>query len=125
MAVTAADLQIKFSSDTSAAEAGIDRMGSKVKGLGGVMKTALGTAGGFVLGGAINQVIGGFGGLVKGALDFEAGMANVNSIAQLTDGQLKDLSGTINDLVTKTAQAPQVLAAGLYDIYSSGFQGAE
>ncbi len=125
MAVTAADLQIKFSSDTRAAEAGIDRMGSKVKGLGSMMSTALGTALGVVGGAGINAMIGGFGNLVKGALDFESAMANVNSIAQLSDSQLKSLSASVNGLATETAQAPQVLAQGLYDIYSSGFQGAE
>lgn len=88
------------------------------------MQTALGTAGGFLLGGAIREVTRDIGGLVKGALDFQAQMANVNSIAQLGTNQLNRLSDQVNALAGETAQAPQVLAAGLYDIYSSGFQGA-
>lgn len=103
----------------------MDRMNNKVKGLGSSFKSTLGgIAGGFILGNIVQGVAREVGGLVDGALDFGAAMANVNSIAQLSTGQLNDLSAQVNSLAGETAQAPQVLAEGLYSIYSSGFQGA-
>ncbi len=52
-------------------------------------------------------------------------MANVNSIAQLSEAQIAAVGDEVLALSTKTGQGPTVLAQGLYDIYSSGFAGAE
>ena len=52
-------------------------------------------------------------------------MRNVNTIARVSDRELKGMSKTILDLAGKTAQAPKTLAAGLYDIVSSGFKGKD
>lgn len=56
------------------------------------------------------------------AADFETGMRNVNSIAGLSERQLKSLSARVLDLSIKSGKAPKDLAAGLYDIVSTGFK---
>lgn len=58
----------------------------------------------------------------KFAMDFERNMRNVNSIAQLSEGDFADLNQKVLDMAGPTAQAPKVLADGLYDIVSSGFK---
>jgi len=61
---------------------------------------------------------------VRGATEFEAEMRNVNSILKASDTALRDLGKSALNLAGKTGQAPAVLARGLYDIASSGFEGA-
>lgn len=53
---------------------------------------------------------------------FDGAMRNVNSIAGLSEGQFKKLSLSVQHMATDTAQAPQTLAEGLYQIVSSGFK---
>lgn len=85
MAVTVADLLVKIDSDTRGAEAGLGRVRQMRGGLIGGVKGLAAVAGGFVLGTAVNKLAGAVAGLGGAALDFEAKMANVDSIAQLTD----------------------------------------
>lgn len=59
------------------------------------------------------------------AINFDAAMRNVNSIAQLNEQQFGKLEQSVLNLAGKTAQAPQTLAQGLYDLVSSGFKGKE
>lgn len=59
------------------------------------------------------------------AIDFDRAMRNVNSIAQLPEKQLAKLSEEVRGLAGKTAQSPQTLAEGLYDLVSSGFDARE
>jgi TP901 family phage tail tape measure protein len=61
----------------------------------------------------------------KQAADFEAQMRNVNSIAQLSEGRFRKLSAEVKGLAGQTAQSPKVLAAGLYQLVSSGFKAGE
>lgn len=61
----------------------------------------------------------------KMAVDFDREMRNVNSIAQLPERQLKRLEGQVLNLAGPTAQAPKTLAAGLYDLVSSGFNAQQ
>ena len=68
---------------------------------------------------------GGLGSAVTQAVSFQAEMANVNSLAQLSTADLADLSDQVLSLSGQTAQAPKTLATGLYDLYSSGFKGAQ
>lgn len=56
---------------------------------------------------------------------FEAQMRNVNSITGMTDAALGGLSQSVLDLSKELPQNATNLASGLYDIASSGFQGAE
>ncbi len=61
----------------------------------------------------------------KVAIDFDRNMRNVNSIAQLPEKSLAKLSERVRSLAGETAQSPQTLAQGLYDLVSSGFDANE
>lgn len=125
MAVTAAELNVKINSTLN--EQGFDRAERRVDGLGKRLTTVIGTAGGVLLAGAVNQVAQNIGGLVSAGLDFEAQMANVNSIAQLSATELQNLSDQVLALTSNPGitDGPAALAAGLYNIASSGFTGAD
>lgn len=85
--------------------------------LSGFVVTATGA---YAAGRALNQ---GIQAIVGGAVQFDARMRNVNSIAHLTEGQLRTLGGEVIDLSKRLPQSANVLAEGLYDIQSSGFAG--
>lgn len=91
------------------------------------LKSAFSVAGGILLAKAVSEVGRAVGGMAKAGLDFEAGMANVNSIAQLSSEELGKLSDRIINLANdpRITDGPAALAEGLYNIYSSGFQGAD
>jgi hypothetical protein len=92
------------------------------KSFGGTVRSAAGI-GATVVG--IRSLFGAISAGVKSTVEFDKGMRNVNSIAQLNEGQFKKLSGEVLKLAGKTAQAPQTLAAGLYDLVSSGFNAKQ
>lgn len=83
----------------------------------------MGKLGGAALGAGV--VVAAGAAAVKLSADFEKAMRNVNSIAQLPEKQFKKLNSQVLDLAGKTAQAPQTLAEGLYDLVSSGFDAKE
>jgi TP901 family phage tail tape measure protein len=58
---------------------------------------------------------------INKAGDFEKQMRNVNSIAKLSEAQYQRLSKSVLELSGETAQAPHVLAEGMYQLVSSGF----
>lgn len=62
---------------------------------------------------------------IKMAKDFDTSMRNVNSISKLSEDRFKTLSAEVLKLSTKLPQSAKTLADGLYDIASSGFQGAD
>lgn len=122
---TAAELNIKINSVLD--EKGFDRAEERTDGLGKRLTTVLGTAGGFLLAQGVQMVAQNIGGLVSAGLDFEAQMANVNSIAQLSGTELQNLSDQVLQLTQNPGitDGPAALAAGLYQIASSGFTGAD
>jgi TP901 family phage tail tape measure protein len=61
----------------------------------------------------------------KSAIELDKSMRNVNSISHLSEQQLDSLTGQVIDLSKQLPQSATVLANGLYDIASSGFQGAD
>lgn len=63
--------------------------------------------------------------VVTATVDFDRAMRNVNSIAQLNEKQFRKLEDSVLSLVGPTNQAPKVLAEGLYDLVSSGFDAKE
>jgi TP901 family phage tail tape measure protein len=77
--------------------------------------------GGYAAGRALNAA---FQAVIGGAVQFDARMRNVNSISQLSERQLAGLSSQVLDLSRHLPQSANTLAEGLYDIASSGFQGA-
>ena len=86
-------------------------MSSTVKQLGAAVGLT-GLAGGLIAAG-------------KTVVGFDQAMRNVNSIAGLAPKQFKALSASVNDLAGKTAQAPQTLAEGMYQLVSSGFDAQD
>lgn len=75
----------------------------------------------YAAGRAVNQA---FQAVVGGAVQFDTRMRNVNSISGLTETQLQGLGKQVLTLSTQLPQSANTLAEGLYDIASSGFQGA-
>jgi TP901 family phage tail tape measure protein len=108
----------------AAASADVNRFGRQVQGANsGMTSTAkVAAAAGLALGVAF---VSAFASSVKGAIEFERRMRNVNSISGLTDAQLGKLSKTVLDMARNSTQSVNTLAEGLYDVASSGFQGAE
>jgi TP901 family phage tail tape measure protein len=87
--------------------------------LGRAAVAAAGAAAAFVpLSLAISQA-------ARSTIEFDRSMRNVNSIAQLSEGQFQGLSKSVLELAGPTAQAPRTLADGLYDLVSSGFESKE
>lgn len=66
----------------------------------------------------------GLGMAINKAVEFEAAMRNVNSIAHLSEQQFRSMSEQVLELSTELPQSATNLAEGLYQISSSGFQGA-
>lgn len=62
---------------------------------------------------------------VAQAAEFEAAMRNVNSISGLSETAFRAQSQAVLDLSRRLPQSAKTLAEGLYDIASSGFQGAD
>lgn len=89
----------------------------------------LGLAGGLgaakVLSDGLGFLKDGIVGTATAAIDFQRSMQNVNSIAHLTDKQLVETSEAVLKLSGDFGQSAQTMADGLYDISSSGFQGAD
>lgn len=113
------------------AGAAVGALGNVVEGVAGKVSTAMAK---------INQAINfigtgliGVGTAVEASLfkattaagDFEVGMRNVNTITKLNDRDLGSLSNTVLEMSTRMPQSAGTMAAGLYDIASSGFQAAE
>jgi len=65
------------------------------------------------------------GAAVKSAASFEASMRNINSIAHLTEEQLKALTAQTLEFGSTTRSGPQKVAEALYEVYSAGKVGAE
>ena len=134
MAITAADLVASFRTEgVSRVEGDARRVGSafdhisdRGRRAGGFLKTALAFTAGSLMAEGVRQVTLATSNLVGGVLDFGAQMANVNSIMQVSDAQLRALSQDVLALASdsRVAAGPAELAAGLYEISSSGFQGA-
>lgn len=74
--------------------------------------------------GALVVVAAGLGAVITGAASFEKRMRNVNSISKLSEKGLSDLSQEVLNLSKNLPQSANDLAEGLYDVASSGFQGA-
>ena len=59
------------------------------------------------------------------AAEFETKMRNVNSISKLSEAAFRAQSDAVLEMSTRVPQSAAELADGLYDIASSGFQGAQ
>jgi TP901 family phage tail tape measure protein len=91
----------------------------RLKGVGGAAARAFGAFGAAYTAQAAIRAV------ATQTIEFDKSMRNVNSIAQLNEKQFGKLSKEVLKLAGPTAQAPQTLAEGLYDLVSSGFDSAE
>ena len=111
---------------TKTAEGSISKLGKVIGGLaigGGALFAA--KKGFDVLSGAVKNLTGFVKGSISTAADFEKAMRNVNSIMGLSEQEFSKTSEAVTKMAAEFPQSSQVLAEGLYDIASSGFQGAE
>lgn len=90
-------------------------------GMAGLMGTAKSLGAAVGLAGVAGGVIA----ATKTVVGFDQSMRNVNSIAGLSERKFQKLSASVNNLAGPTAQAPQTLADGLYQIVSSGFKAGD
>lgn len=58
------------------------------------------------------------------AMEFETGMANVNTIAQLSEKDLALLANQVSNISTTYGESRQVLTEGLYDIMSAWYDAS-
>jgi TP901 family phage tail tape measure protein len=86
---------------------------------------ALATRAATMLAGFSAAIVGAFAYFTKQAVEFEAAMRNVNSILKQSEENYRATSAAVLALAGDVGQAPAVLARGLYDIVSSGFEGAD
>lgn len=76
-------------------------------------------------------VVGAMALMVKGAVDLDRNMRNVQTIMQDDRGQrlsekgFRDVTAAVVDMSTTVPQSASNLAKGLYDVVSSGFQGSQ
>lgn len=59
----------------------------------------------------------------KSAIEFDTAMRNVDSIAKLSGESFVTLEKQVLEMSKTLPQSASVLARGLYDVYSSGFEG--
>lgn len=74
---------------------------------------------------AIAAVVAGLAAAGVSAVTFERNMRNVNSLLLLSNTELESLSARVLDVARTVPQSAETLAEGLYNIASSGFEGAE
>lgn len=119
----ASDLKAGFHAATTALstfQKGLGKVRSFVKSVEDQMKTMGRRALGFsaTMAGAITVS-------TTAAVSFESEMRNVNSILYETETQFQNTGDAVLKMSTEIPKAATDLAGGLYDIASSGFDGAE
>jgi len=127
LAATSADLQRfeeKATRSGVGAASGMESAGKAASGMGDRVKTALTNFAAFTGAQLTVQALGAaFRGLGGAALEFDANMHNVNSLAQLSQAGLSKLSEQVLGLAKsgQFLQSATDMSSGLYDLASSGF----
>lgn len=120
----AAVMQVMVTANTSQATASMGRFQRQMLATEATaVKSQRGVARAFRTGALAAGLIGAASG--KMAIEFDKNMRNVNSIAQLPEKQFLKLEERVKALGGPTAQSPRILAEGLYDLVSSGFDANE
>lgn len=101
----------------------VERFGGKVRSSSDRLSAGAVAAKG--LGVAVVAVAAGLAYAVGKAVAFDKAMRNVNSLSKLNETQFKAMEKQVISMSTKLPQSATTLAEGLYDIASSGFQGAD
>lgn len=105
------------SRDVAKFETAAEAANTRLSGMAGLAKAA-GLATGVLLAVGLTKA-------VSAAVEFERGMRNANTIMQLSEEQFAAVSDEVLSLSRRVPQSANVLAAGLYNIASAGFAGAE
>lgn len=129
MAGPAAHLHVLVTANTSSATRGLAQVDGQLKRTtASAQKTsaqfttfAKGAAAGFGIGAAAVAVSKG----TQAFIGFDKQMRNVNSIARLSEKRFQAVQKRVLALAGPTAQAPETLAKGLYQLVSSGFDANE
>lgn len=127
MAGSRHSIYVDLIADVSGLRAGLNQAGGQLDGFAARSTPAkagllaLGVAGGI----AGAAVVKGLMAAAAEAIKFDAAMANVNSIAQMSGAELRATGDTLVSLSRTLPQSATVLAEGLYDVASSGFMGAD
>jgi TP901 family phage tail tape measure protein len=125
------NLQVLLSADASNLKRGLAQASTAVKAFDSEVKAAnvsqsalgMGLKVGLAAGAAAVAV--GLGYSIVKAVEFDKAMRNVNSLSHLSEGAFASLEAQVVSMSTRLPQSAKVLAEGLYDIASSGFQGAD
>lgn len=99
---------------------GLDTLADRVKGIESEI-TTVGTA----LTGFGAAGVAAFGVAANSSIQFHASMANVNSIARLSAGEMSSLEASVLGVAQQFGAVPDELSSALYDIVSSGFEASE
>lgn len=119
-------IEVVVVGDSSSLEKALGRAGTSATKFGRTMGQSTRGLTSFIAAGAGIATVGvAFQKAVGATIGFDRAMRNVNSIAQKSEGQFKSLEGQVLKLAGKTAQAPETLAKGLYDLVSSGFNAGQ
>lgn len=95
-------------------------------GVGNLAKDAAGAFTGFLAASAvIASVTRVFSVLSSAVLDFDRNMRNVNSLLGQSDAGFAKMGDAVLGLSRELPQSASALSAGLYDVVSSGFEGAD
>lgn len=120
-ATTIASLAVEITGNTSGLDRAMSSADRSVKGFGGKIQSGLDSIG---MGGAL--ALGAMGAAavkfgtdsVKAAVGFDESMANINSILQLSGGEIDALGGKILAFGANTRAGPQAAADAFYEIVS-------
>jgi TP901 family phage tail tape measure protein len=114
-------LVLRVIADTSSVTAGLAKTNASMRGTA----AAASRAGSVIRKAFVVGVAGGAYIAIKAAAEFDQSMRNVNSIMDLSERQFARTSQKVLEMSTRFPQSADTLAKGLYDIASSGFQGAD
>lgn len=99
---------------------GLDSLSSRIKAFSSEIQTV-----GVALAGFGAGMTAAFGLAASKSIALESAMANFSSISGLTGSQLGGVTDQVRALAVEMGKSPTELAAGLYDIQSSGFAAAD
>jgi TP901 family phage tail tape measure protein len=126
------DLVYRISADLTplerqlrAADRMIDRLDKDAQSKYGALSSGLRSAGQAMTAAVTAPLVLAAGASVKAFAGFDEQMRNVNSIAKMNEAQFQQMSQQVVNMSTKYGKSAQDLAAGLFDINSSGFAGAD
>lgn len=125
------NIQVLLSADSGNLKRGLAQASAAVntfeKDVKAANSSAAGAGAGLKAGlalGAVAVAVG-LGYAITKAIEFDKAMRNTQSLTQQSEGSFKQLENSVISMSKRLPQSATTLAEGLYDIASSGFQGAD